>query len=116
MQEKTPPFRSASFYVTLVLTILLPVGLWLVGSSAKEVFQDFEIALSQLTLLFLNPWLPLLLLGLPLGVIAKEFLFHDRRVRHQCDVVFAVLAIIVIVVAGFALAVPFCELLNGLDG
>lgn len=112
----TPPFRSASFYATLILTILVPVGLWFVQTSIKEVLQDFDLEVSQLTIVFLNPFLPFILLALPLGVVVKELLFQDQRVRFQCDSFLSALAIIALVVAYLALVKPLSELLNGLQG
>ena len=111
-----PPFSSASFYVTLVLTILVPVGLWFVQSSIEEILKDFELEVSQFTIFFLNPFLPFLLLAFPLGVVFKELLIQDQRVRFQCDSVLSALAIIALVVAYLALLKPLRELLNGLQG
>ncbi len=114
MQEKTPPFRSASFYVTLVLTILLPFGLWIVGSATYDFVKEFELKVSRLTILFMNSWLPVLLLTLPLGVVVKEMLFHDQAMRHRCDVIFAVLVVVVLVSAGFSLPASLHDLFNPL--
>ena len=113
---QTPPFRSASFYATLILTILVPVGLWIVQSSIEEILKDFELDVSQMTIFFLNPFLPFILLALPLGVVVKELLVQDQRVRFQIDTVFAALAIMVLVVAYLALVTPLRELLSGLQG
>ena len=113
---QTPPFRSASFYATLILTILVPVGLWFVQSSIEEILKEFELEVSQLTIVFLNPFLPLIFLALPLGVVVKELLVQDQRVRFQCDSVLSALAIIVLIIACLALGMPLRELLNGLSG
>ncbi len=116
MLEQTPPFRSTSFYLTLVLTLVLPIGLWFVGASVKAVFNDFDLEVSQLTILFLNPGLPILLLALPFGVVVKEYLFYDKKTRQNCDSIVIVLAIIMIAFACLALAVPYYELIKGLEG
>jgi hypothetical protein len=110
------PFNSVSAYATLILTMLLPVGLWFSQSWFREVLQDFELQISQFTRLFLDPAMPYAALLLPCAVIIKEFVIGDQSIRRRCDAVFATLAIISLVFVGMGLGVPMWHLLRGLSG
>jgi hypothetical protein len=109
------PFSSVSAYATLMLTLLLPVGLWLSQSWFREVFEDFELEISRLTQLFLDPVLPYAALVLPLAVVVKEFVIGNQSNRRRCDAVFATLAIISLVFAGLALGKPIWEVPHGMS-
>jgi hypothetical protein len=110
------PFSSESAYATLVLTMLLPVGLWLSQNRLRDYFGDFAFDISQLTIWFLNPSMPFMLLVLPFCVVAKEFMFGNQTNRKRCDAVIATLAIVSLVFAGLAFGLPMRALVNGLDG
>jgi hypothetical protein len=112
----TRPFSSESAYVTLILTLLLPVGLWFSQDSLRDYFGDFDFNISQLTIWFLNPSMPFVLLILPFCVVAKEFLFSNQTNRKRCDAVIVTLAIVSLVFAGLAFGLPIRALVNGLDG
>jgi hypothetical protein len=114
--EGANPFNSVSSYLTLALTGLLPVGLWLTQKSLRSVFADFEFDVTQLTIWFLNPAMPFALLILPLCVVATEFLIGNQVLRNRCDTVLATLAIISLVFVGLAFGVPMFNLINGLQG
>jgi hypothetical protein len=109
------PFNSVSAYATLMLTLLLPVGLWFSQSWFREVFEDFELDLSRLTQLFLDPMLPYAALVLSLAVIVKEFVIGNQPNRRRCDTVFATLAIISLVFAGMGLGKPIWEVPHGMS-
>jgi hypothetical protein len=110
------PFRTVSAYATLALTMLLPVGLWLSQNRLRDYFGDFAFDISQLTIWFLNPSMPLLLLILPFCVVAKEFMFGNQTNRKRCDAVLVTLAIISLVFAGLAFGLPMRALVHGLEG
>jgi hypothetical protein len=114
--RESRPFNSESSYVTLVLTMLLPIGLWFSRTMFLKIFQEFDAEVPQLARIFLDPALPFLLLILPIAVVAKEFVIGDYTKRRRCDAVFATLAIISLAFAWFALGVPMRQLLNGLSG
>jgi hypothetical protein len=109
------PFKSESAYATLALTLLLPLGLWFSQNWLRDYFGDFGFNISQLTIWFLNPSMPFVLLILPFCVVAKEFLFSNLTNRKRCDAVIATLAIVSLVFAGLAFGLPMRELVNGLN-
>ena len=114
--DRARPFNSMSAYWVLVLTCLLPVGLWLAQNSLRNTFADFDYNISQLTIWFLNPSMPFLLLILPLCAVAKEFLLGNQTTRNRCDAVLVTLAIVSLVFAGLAFGLPYKELVDGLQG
>jgi hypothetical protein len=109
------PFSSVSAYATLALTLLLPLALLISQAWFRQVLQDFDMGISQLTRLFLDPMLPYAALVLPFAVIAKEFTIGNQSIRRRCDAVFAILAIISLVFAGLALGLPMWHLVRALD-
>jgi hypothetical protein len=110
---KLRPFNSVSANVTFVLTMMLPVGLWI---SRAMFLEKFDVEIPQLARVFLDPVLPFFLLILPMAVAVKEFVIGDFTKRRRCDAVFAILAIISLGFAWFALGVPMRNLLHGLNG
>jgi hypothetical protein len=114
--RESRPFNSVSSYATLVLTMLLPIGLWFSQSRLRDYFGDFDFNISQLTIWFLNPSMPFMLLVLPFCVVAKEFMFGNQTNRKRCDAAIATLAIVSLVFAGLAFGLPMRDLVHGLDG
>lgn len=107
---------SFSFYVTLLVSCFLPIGLWLVKDWFREVLGDFEMEISRLTLLFLQPETSILTSLLPISVIAKEYLVSDEKLRYQCDTFVLGLSVCGIVAAVYALGEPMVRLIENLDG
>jgi hypothetical protein len=103
-------------WIALAFSSSLVVGLFFLRPSMRQIYQDFEIDLSQMTLWVLDPLAPACLAILPVAVLAKEFLPIAQSAKRLMNSLAICLSLLLGIVAALALFQPLVVLISHLDG
>jgi hypothetical protein len=111
-----PRSRSLIIVSTLiVLAAALGVGLVLVQDRFRRMFEEFDMALSTLSQVCLNPALPVVMAGFVLLAALRELLFPSHRWLSVWNVLLILLLASGIVLFAFGLLLPLAQLMENLQ-
>lgn len=95
--------RSFAFYTTLIITSILPLGLFVYQRNFRAIAEDYGLELSRLAYWLLQPGSIAILGLLPVAVFTKEYVIAKVSYRSWFNLAALNVGILTLIVCGYNL-------------
>lgn len=99
----------------IVLTLLLLIFILATRNGIKQVFEDFDTNLPYMTLAALHPATPLVISGLLLFTVLKEFALPSRKWARLVNWLICLFALLLGGIYAAAIYLPILDLIRNLS-